>query len=73
MNRFRVGDYRVAFQIDQNIISLADIRQTTNSVNPFCAVSDSSLAATAELPAMPPSDPQVNGPHRPMSATFFKS
>ena len=44
MNRFRVGDYRVAFQIDQNIISLADIRQTTNSVNPLCAVSDSSLA-----------------------------
>jgi mRNA-degrading endonuclease RelE of RelBE toxin-antitoxin system len=26
MNRFQVGDYRVAFQIDQNIISLADIR-----------------------------------------------
>jgi mRNA-degrading endonuclease RelE of RelBE toxin-antitoxin system len=34
MNRFRVGDYRVAFQIDQNIISLADIRQTTNSRQP---------------------------------------
>ena len=46
MNRFRVGDYRVAFQIDQNIISLADIRQTTNSVNPLCAVSDSSVAAS---------------------------
>src|ERR1700730_14627497 len=29
MNRFFVGDYRVAFQIDQNIVSLADIRQTT--------------------------------------------
>ena len=57
MNRFRVGDYRVAFQIDQNIISLADIRQTTNSVNPLCAVSDSSLAATAELSATPPSHP----------------
>jgi len=73
MNRFRVGDYRVAFHIDQNIISLADIRQTTNSVNPLCAVSDSSLAATAELSATPPSHPPVNGPHRPMSGTFFKS
>ena len=47
MYRFRVGDYRVAFQIDQNIISLADIRQTTNSVNPLCAVSDLSLAASS--------------------------
>jgi mRNA-degrading endonuclease RelE of RelBE toxin-antitoxin system len=71
MNRFRVGDYRVAFQIDQNIISLADIRQTTNSVNPLCAVSDSSLAATEEL-RRPHRTLQVNGPHRPMSATFFK-
>jgi mRNA-degrading endonuclease RelE of RelBE toxin-antitoxin system len=62
MNRFRVGDYRVAFQIDQNIISLADIRQTTNSVNPLCAVSDSSLAATAELSATPPSHPPGEWP-----------
>jgi mRNA-degrading endonuclease RelE of RelBE toxin-antitoxin system len=57
MNRFRVGDYLVAFQIDQNIVSLADIRQTTNSVNPLCAVSDSSLAATAELSATLPFAP----------------
>ena len=62
MNRFRVGDYRVAFHIDQNIISLADIRQTTNSVNPLCAVSDSSLAATAELSATPPSHPPGEWP-----------
>ena len=61
-NRFRVGDYRVAFHIDQNIISLADIRQTTNSVNPLCAVSDSSLAATAELSATPPSHPPGEWP-----------
>src|ERR1700737_3627437 len=61
-NRFRVGDYRVAFHIDQNIISLADIRQTTNSVNPLCAVRDSSLAATAELSATPPSHPPGEWP-----------
>ena len=72
--RFRVGDYRVAFQIDQNIISLADIRETTNSVNPLCAVSDSSLAATAELSATPPSHPPGEWPTSANeSATFFKS
>ena len=41
---------------------LADIRQTTNSVNPLCAVSDSSLAATAELSATPPSHPPGEWP-----------
>ena len=53
---------------------LADIRQTTNSVNPLCAVSvcRSPPARTAELSATPLRTLQVNGPHRPMSATFFK-
>ena len=41
---------------------LADIRQTTNSVNPLCAVSDLSLAATAELSATPPSHPPGEWP-----------
>jgi hypothetical protein len=65
-------DLSVAFQIDQNIISLADIRKTTNSVNPLYAVSDSSLAATAELSATPPSHPPGEWPNRPMSATILQ-
>jgi mRNA-degrading endonuclease RelE of RelBE toxin-antitoxin system len=70
MNRFRVGDYRVAVQTTKT--SYADIRQTTNSVNPLCAV-DSSLATMAELSATPPSHPPGEWPHRPFSGTFFKS
>jgi hypothetical protein len=52
---------------------LADIRQTTNSVNLLCMIRRSLPARTAELSATPHRILQVNGPHRPMSATFFKS
>jgi mRNA-degrading endonuclease RelE of RelBE toxin-antitoxin system len=60
MNRFRVGDYRVAFQSTKT--SYRSQIFETNSVNPLCAVSDSSLAATAELSATPPSHPPGEWP-----------
>jgi hypothetical protein len=54
---------------------LADIRQTTNSVNRSApsVICRSPPARTAELSATHHRTLQVNGPHRPMSATFFKT
>jgi hypothetical protein len=48
-------------------------RQTASTRSAPSAIRRSPPVRTAELSSTPPSHPPVTGPHRPMSATFFKS